>query len=217
MEFEKLSAQTRSGRKKGTARQLRRDGFIPAVCYGRDIDPITLSVDPKALSEVMAGPLGRNIVIKMDVEGDGSPSEPILVMLQDYQYHPVSRQVLHADFLQVSMEREVHVRVPFEVYGRSVGVQAGGMIARVFRTLPVCCHPDKIPEKLEIDVTEMDLGDIRKVSDLDLPEGVTIEYEPNRTVISVMAPTLAATTEETEEEEEEGAEEETPAADQEEK
>lgn len=206
MEFEKLTAEVRAGRKKGLARELRRNGLIPAVCYGPDQEPIALSTDPKALADAISGPLGYNTVMELSVEGDGAPSEPVLVMLQDRQYHPVSRKTLHVDFLQVSTEREVHVRVPFELFGKSVGVQAGGRLARVFRELPVHCLPTAVPEKLEIDVSALDLGDLRKVSDLELPEGVTIELEQSQTLVSVVAPSAAQTAAE-EGEEEEGAEE----------
>jgi large subunit ribosomal protein L25 len=199
MEFEKLTAQVRTGRKKGVARRLRREGFIPAVCYGVDMQPVALSVNPKSLSEIMNGELGRNAPVNMSVDG----AEPVLVMLQDYQYHPVTREVLHADFLRVTEEQHVHVRVPLRLTGRSVGVQAGGVLSRVFRDLPVVCRPDQIPGEIVLDVTEMGLGAIRKVADLTLPEGVVVEYDAAQTLVSVSVPSSAADEAETTEEEEE--------------
>ena len=204
MEFEKLTAQVRTGRKKGIARRLRRTGVIPAVCYGRELTPLAVSVDPKALVDALRGPLGRNIVIQMSVDGEGAPKEPVLVMLQDYQYHPVSRQLLHADFLQISMDHEVRVQVPFILTGRSIGVQAGGVVAQVFRSLPVKCRPDAIPNNLELDITDMELGMIRKVSDLQLPEGIEVEFDSNQTLVSVNTPAVVVA--EVEEEEEEAVE-----------
>jgi large subunit ribosomal protein L25 len=208
MEFEKLTAQVRTGRKKGMARRLRRTGVIPAVCYGPGMTPLTLAVDPKALSDALRGPLGRNVVLQMSIEGDGAPSEHLLVMLQDFQYHPLDRVVLHADFLHVSMDRDVHVQVPFTLVGKAAGVQTGGVLTQVFRTLPVRCRPDAIPTSIEIDVTEMNLGNIRKVSDVVLPAGVVVELEPNLTLVSCVTPTQAKpeVTEGEEEVVEEGAE-----------
>lgn len=203
MEFEKLTAQVRTGRKKGIARRMRRTGFIPAVCYGRQMTPITVSVDPKALTDALRGPLGRNIVMQMSVDGEGAPNDPVLVMLQDYQYHPVSREILHADFIQVSMDNEVRVQVPFILTGRSIGVQTGGVVAQVFRSLPVKCKPDAIPNNLELDITELELGMSKKVSDLVLPEGITVEFESTQTLVSVNAPTVVAVEVDEEEEEEE--------------
>ncbi len=204
MEFEKLSAQIRTGRKKGVARQLRRDGLIPAVCYGRDMQPLSMSLDPLTLTEAVKGPLGRNVVIEMSIEGDGAPADPILVMLQDYQYHAVHREVLHADFLQVSIDREVHVQVPIELLGRAAGVLTGGILSQVFRELPVRCLPSAIPAKFEIDVSPLELGDLRKVSDLDIPDGVVIECESTQTLVGVSAPTVVAEADEEEEGEGEG-------------
>jgi large subunit ribosomal protein L25 len=209
MEFEKLTAQVRTGRKKGVARRLRREGFIPAVCYGPDMSPLTLSVDPKALSDALRGPLGRNVVVEMSVEGDGAPKDHLLVMLQDFQYHPLDRKVLHADFLHVAMDRDVHVQVPFVIVGKAAGTTMGGVVQQVFRTLPVRCKPDAIPTSLELDVTSMELNNIRKVSDVALPAGVAIELEPNLTLVSCVQPTQAkpeATEGEEEAVEAEGAE-----------
>jgi large subunit ribosomal protein L25 len=200
MEFEKLTAQVRTGRKKGVARRLRRDGFIPAVCYGREMSPLAVSLDPKALTDALGGPMGRNIVIQLSVDGEGAPNEPVLVMLQDYQYHPVSRAILHADFIQVTMDQKVRVQVPFILTGKSIGVQAGGVLAQVFRSLPLKCRPDAIPGSIELDVSELELGMSKKVSDLDLPENVEIEFDLNQTLVSVNAPTVVVA--EVEEEEE---------------
>jgi large subunit ribosomal protein L25 len=193
MEFEKLTAQVRTGRKKGLSRQLRRGGSIPAVCYGPDIEPITISTDPKVLFEALSGPLGQNVVMELTVEGDGAPTDPLLVMLQERQYHPVTRKTLHADFLHVSTEREVQVRVPFELVGKCIGVQTGGRLTQVFRSLPIRCLPTSVPEKIVLDVTTMDVGQLRKVSDLELPEGVTVTLEPNQTLSSVVAPSAVTT------------------------
>lgn len=191
MEFEKLTAQVRTGRKKGVARRLRREGFIPAVCYGPDMSPLALSVSPKALSDALRGPLGRNVVLEMSVEGDGAPTDDILVMLQDFQYHPLDREVLHADFLHVAMDRDVHVQVPFVLTGKAAGITMGGVVTQVFRTLPLRCKPDAIPVSIELDVTPMELGTIRKVSDLALPPGVAVELEQNLTLVSCAQPTQA--------------------------
>ncbi len=200
MEFEKLTAQVRAGRKKGTARKLRRNGMIPAVCYGPEAAPVALSVDPKELSEALSGPLGRNTVIQLTVQGDGA-GDSRLVMLQDYQYHPIERSVLHADFLQIAPDREVAIQVPFILEGRSIGEQAGGVVMQVYRHLPVRCKPTAIPTDIRLEISEMDMGDLRKASDLELPDDVVLEIEQNLTLVSISAPTVV---EEPEEEEGEG-------------
>lgn len=213
MEFEKLTAHVRIGRKKGTARRLRREGLIPAICYGPGADPVALTIDPKALSEALSGPYGTNTIIELTVTGEGAPEDSMLVMLQDHQYHPIRRNVFHADFLRVSLDQEVRLDVPFILEGRSVGEQVGGVLMQVFRELPVRCKPEKVPPDIRLDISSLNLGDLRKVSDLDLPEGVVVELEPNQTLASVTVPTVVAEpTEVKEEEEEEAAEAEEPTA-----
>jgi large subunit ribosomal protein L25 len=196
MQFEKLTVEVRAGRKKSIARQIRRDGKIPGICYGRDMQPLAVSLDPKALGEVVAGVHGRNVVIEMSVSGDGAPAEPMLVMLQDFQHHPLARQVLHADFVRVAEDRPVRVRVPFETTGRAPGVQAGGVLTQVFRDLPVRCLPAAIPSKLTLDVATMNLGEQRKVADLVVPDGIVVDLEPNRTLVTVLTPSVAKTADE---------------------
>jgi large subunit ribosomal protein L25 len=205
MEFQKLTAEVRTGRRKGTARQLRRNGRVPAVCYGPDRTPLVLSVDPKALGETLRGPLGRNAVIEMSVTGEGAPPTPLLVMLQDAQHHPIDRSVLHVDFLTVSAERKVRVEVPLLVEGRPIGVQAGGVLSQIYRTLPVRCSLDAIPAQLTLDASGVDLGGTLRVADLKLPEGIVVEFDANQTLVSVNAPKAVAE-EVTEAEAEEGAE-----------
>ena len=193
MEFQKLTAEVRIGRKKGTARRLRRDGRIPAVCYGPEQGkPLALSVDPKALTDALRGPMGRNTVLQLEVAGDGAPSAPLLVMLQDAQFHPVERDLLHADFLTVSRDREVRVEIPLALEGRAVGVQAGGVLSQVFRAVPVRCRLDNIPSRLTLDVSDLELGSMLKVADLELPEGVAVEFDLTQTLVSVAAPSKAA-------------------------
>jgi len=207
MEFQKLTAEVRTGRKKGTARKLRRDGQIPAVCYGPERqDALALSIDPKALTEALSGELGRNTIVELAVAGDGAPAKPILVMLQDAQYHPVEREMLHADLLTVALDREVSVDVPLTLVGRSVGEQAGGVVSQVFRTLALECRIDAIPTELTLDISALDIGDIIKMNELTLPEGVKHEYEPTQTLASITAPTVEEEPEVEPEEGEEGEE-----------
>lgn len=192
MEFQKLTAEVRTGRKKGTARRLRRTGVIPAVCYGPGTAPVALSVDPTALGEVLGGPLGRNTVLELGVTGAERSEAPVLVMVKDVQYHPVRRALLHADFITVSREREIRAQVPLRLEGRPAGVQLGGVLTQVFRALPVRCRVDAIPTELVVDVSGLDIGGLVKVADLPLPDGVTVEQEPTQTLATVFAPTVKA-------------------------
>ncbi len=146
MDLMKVAATRRTEAGKSAARRLRSAEQIPAVAYGRKTPAQPLVVSPKRLLDVLASERGRNTVVEIDVDnGENFPA-----LLCDYQYHPVTRQLLHADFLKISLSAPVDVEVPFETFGKCKGVIAGGNLHVVFRKLPVRCLPDKIPVKISV-------------------------------------------------------------------
>ncbi|HTQ07071.1 MAG TPA: 50S ribosomal protein L25 [Polyangiaceae bacterium] len=199
MDLRKISASTREGRGKGEATRLRRTGRIPAVAYGKKLAAQALAVSPEDLKGVLASEHGRNTVIELDVEGKNK----LTVLLRDYQHHPVSRAILHADFVQIALDEPVDVQVPLETTGKAVGVVKGGILRQVFRRVPVRCLPQLTPVKIVHDVTELDLDGHVPAKALKLPEGVSVRLPPEQTVIAVVTEKQAP------EEEEQAA---TPAA-----
>lgn len=185
MELVKVPAIRRTESGKGPARRLRREGRIPATAYGKEMKAESLAVSPKDLLGVLKSEHGRNSVIELAVEGEGKHT----VLLADYQYHPVSREFLHADFLQIHLDRPVEVDVPFELTGKAKGVVMGGVLRQVYRKLPISCLPEQIPVKIGHDVTELELDGHVAVRDLSLPEGVTVRLDENRTVAAVVTET----------------------------
>jgi large subunit ribosomal protein L25 len=181
MELRKISASTRKIETKGALRRMRNAGSIPAVAYGLDKPSVTLAVSPKDLVEVIRSEYGRNTVIELEIEG-----EKQTVLLADFQYHPITRDLLHADFFRIGMDRPVDVDVPFELTGKAKGVVMGGVLRQVYRKLPVRCLPDKIPVKIVRDVSELDLDEGYAVQDLELPEGVNVRLPADRTVVAVV-------------------------------
>jgi len=143
---------------------------------------------------------GRNTVIELNVDGKGS----FPVMVKDYSVHPVSRNLLHADFIHVDTTKPLVVEVPFHTTGKSVGVAQGGTLLTTVRSLKVKCIPAKIPDFVEHDVSALDINDVLKVSELSVPEGVEVLMEADRKVAMVAPPRVEA--EPTAEEGEEGAE-----------
>lgn len=202
----KISRRKKSG--KGVSRRLRQEGLIPGVIYGREIEEtISVSLELKALQEALGGQYRINTVLNMEVEGEKKGG--ILAMVHDYQFHPTTRKVIHVDFISVSTDREVEIEVPIRATGKSVGVRKGGLLMEICHELPVTCLPGKIPVEIVIDVTELDIGESYKVSDLVLPECVTPMIPPRRAVVSVttvkeekeIAPVAAEEAEEAAEEE----------------
>lgn len=192
MEIIKLTASRRSLAGKGPSRRLRREGKIPAIAYGSKLEPLALAVSPKELKVALAGAHGRNAVLSLTVDG----KDTFTAMVRQYAHHPVSRDILHADFLQIDLANTIDVDVPFKLFGKCKGVVAGGVLSQVYRALPVRCLPEKIPSLLELDVTDLDLGESTKVSQLKLPEGVTVRLPQEQTVAAVVAPDKKAAEEE---------------------
>lgn len=184
MEIAKLSATPRAEGGKGPSRRLRREGLIPAVAYGQKKEALRLAVSPKALKAVLMGERGVNSVVQLVVEN----GETVNAMVREFTRHPISRELLHADFYRVDLDKVVDAMVPFRTTGKSRGVVLGGVLQQIFRDLPVRCRPTEIPVFLEVDVTELELNATIKVADLQLPEGVTIRLPAEQSVISVNAP-----------------------------
>ncbi|MGZ3418850.1 MAG: 50S ribosomal protein L25 [Polyangiales bacterium] len=186
MDFLTLHATPRAGTGKSPANRIRREGKIPAVAYGKSLSSTPITVDPAALLKVLQGPKGLNTVMKLAV--DGGNVGDLLVMVREVTHHPVTRQFLHADFIQVKLDEDVDVEVPFILTGKSIGITEGGVLNQVYRKLPLRTRPNNIPLKIEAEITNLALGDALKVQDLKLPEGVRVRFPQEHTVAAIVAP-----------------------------
>jgi large subunit ribosomal protein L25 len=179
-----LSAQKRDKSGKGPARQLRFKGLVPAVCYGPYDKPLHVAVDPDALKKAIATPHKFNTVIKLSVEG----GETRTVLFKDFEKDPLDGHVLHADFLEVRMDKDVVVNVPVVLTGKPVGVTEGGILQQVARTLPVICKPSDIPEKIEVDVSGLAIAESLHIKDVKAPAGVKFKVRGDQTIAVVNIP-----------------------------
>lgn len=191
METQTLKAEVRTPGGKGPARQLRMKGLIPAVFYGPGKTPANLTVSPDDVTDLVGGEFGRNQIVTLEFNGQTE-----LAVVRDLEVDPLSRKVLHVDFYSVSRDRAVRTKVPFLTKGRAVGVAAGGVLRVIYRSLPVLGPPDKVPAKIEVDVTTLDLHQSIRVKDLALPEGVSVAYPAERPLVSVETKEKEATDEE---------------------
>jgi len=183
MELHTLSAEARTGTGKGVARKARAAGRIPAVVYGGDADPASLTIDPADLRRLKNQPLGWNTPLTLSVEGgaDVSPA-----MLTAVQRHPVSGKLLHADFVRVATGGEVKVKVPVKVSGRAVGLTLGGRVSLSLPEVDLICAVDAIPAAVEIDVTPLNIGDKILLQDLVTPDGSRVASRHNPPVVAVV-------------------------------
>ncbi len=181
MQTLKLSAEPRKESGKGAVRRLRATGKIPAVAYGPKLDATSLSISPKDVTTVLGTERGRNSVIELSIGAE----RKLTVLLTDFQYHPVTREILHADFREIKEDEPIDVDVPFETTGKAKGVVAGGVLRLVYRKLPIRCLPGLVPAKLSHDVTELELDHAVHAKDLSLPQGVSVRLPPEQTVVAV--------------------------------
>jgi large subunit ribosomal protein L25 len=189
-----LVAAPRTAHGKGGSRQLRKTGQIPAIAYGKGFDATSIAVSPKEILSILKTEKGQNNVIQMKL--DGAKPTDILVMIKDYSYHPVSRELEHVDFVQVKLDQEVMVDLPLLFTGKPVGLAEGGIIRQVYRTIPIRCLPNLIPVKVEIDIAHLALGEHIATKDLKLPAGVTVRLPEAQTLIAIVTPDKDRTAEE---------------------
>lgn len=169
---------------KGGARRLRNTGKIPAVIYGKGHEPVSVAVDPAELKKALATPHKFNTVITIKLETTGAKT----VLLKDYQQHPVSRQLLHADFQEVRLDQQVTVDVPVVLVGKAAGTGDGGILTQIKRVISITCLPGAIPATIEVDVTPLKIGQSLHESDVTLPAGVKLGGHKNETLATVSIP-----------------------------
>ena len=188
MEVGKLNAQFRGDTGKSAVRRLRAAGKIPAICYGQAEAPMPITVDPTELLKSLDPVKKTNTVLTLTVAGAPNGDAALTVMVRDYQKDALRGQLTHADFIRVDLTKPVHATVPIVLTGKAEGVKLGGIMHQVIRILPISCTPDRIPVKLEVDVTSLGMNEAIHVSDLKLGEGVKPLADGGSTVCAVTAP-----------------------------
>lgn len=189
MEQPKLSARLRKEKGKGAVRKLRSRNQIPAIFYGPKAAPMMLAVDYPELETVLKQGSGDNVILDLLVKTD-TGTETRKAILKDLMLDPVKDTLLHVDFYEISMDREITVDIPIRLINSPVGVTEGGVLQQVTRQLTISCMPDKMMDALELDVSGLAIGDALHVKDIALPEGIKTEEDEELTVALVAAPTM---------------------------
>jgi large subunit ribosomal protein L25 len=181
-----VEALRRDRRGKGAARSARREGRIPAVLYGHGEDSLSLTVDGRRFERMLHEISVENTLL--DLALDGEPARKVLV--REIQRHPHRDEILHVDFFHVSMQEKITLEVPVVLSGTPSGVRLhGGILDHGMRDIEVLCLPSDIPEKVEIDVSHLEIGQSVRISDLTIPNA-QILGDPERSVVSVVPPTV---------------------------
>ncbi|MEM9492220.1 MAG: 50S ribosomal protein L25 [Myxococcota bacterium] len=201
MEVGKLTVKRRHHTGKGVARKLRAQGIIPGVCYGAKIEaPVPLSVNTRALKASLDPVKRHNTVINMTIEGDeNEPSRDVVVMIRDFQINKIRRELTHVDLVAIDTDKAVEVEVPIEFHGKAKGLILGGQLHVVLHNLDVRCKPSDIPPNIGVDLSELDVGGVIHVNEIQMPDGVIATTPEHLGIITCSAPEAEAVSTEDEE------------------
>ncbi len=184
LELLKIKAKLRESAGNGPARVLRRMGEIPAVIYGPGKDTNLLSITIKDLEDILKKAKVGQAILNIEIQNGALHTRT--AMIKELQIHPVSRELLHVDFYEISMDRKIKVKIPVVTKGIAKGIDFGGMLQIIKREIEILCLPVGIPESIEIDITDLNIGDSIHVNDLVLPQGVEIPDDVNYTIVTVL-------------------------------
>lgn len=181
-----LKADKRTESGKGAARRLRAADKIPGVVYGQGEEALPLALDAHDTLYLFNRISVENTIVDLEVDGE---KETIPTLVREVQVHPVRSEIVHVDFYKIQTGVAVEVNVPLHVEGIPVGVKhSGGVLQQVAHDLHVRCLPQDIPDALSLNIEDLEIGDQKTVADLELPEGVTLDLDPDTPLVLVSAP-----------------------------
>ena len=190
METITLDAQVRKESKKGPSRRLRAEGLTPAIFYGSHTEPVMLSVRSVDLKKVVEKGRKESLFVKLEIEGGKKKAEKLSI-LKDVQIDTLKKNVDHADFYEIRMDRELAIDVPISLTGEASGVEDGGELSTLKRELKISGLPSMLPEIVEVDISNLGIGDSVKVGDVHLADGVNIIDADDMVIASVAIPRAA--------------------------
>lgn len=182
-----LKVRPREQRGKEHAKKLRRNGFIPAVVYGQKTPSLPLEIEDKSFHALLRGGLGENVLVTLTTGDEKGKDRKVLI--REIQRDPVTAQIIHVDFHEVSLTKRLTIQVPVHLVGTPEGVTEGGILQHALRELEVQCLPTAIPERIEVDVSHLTIGDSIHVADLKM-ENVDIVSDPGSSIVSVVPPSV---------------------------
>jgi len=179
-----VAAQSRTEIGKNANRRLRSSGMIPGILYGEKKKAVQIAVSPKELAAILKSASGENTLFDIDLGGDRRK-----VIVKEFQVEPIKGRLLHADFYEVALDKELDIKVHIELTGTAIGVKRdGGVLDFVTRELEIACLPGDIPEKIVVDVSELEMNKHVRVSDLKISDKLRVVTDGNLVVVHVVAP-----------------------------
>jgi large subunit ribosomal protein L25 len=188
MAMMELAAVRRRDTGKEINRKRRAEGKVPGVIYGKGLETRSLEFPRRPLEKFLDTARRGTVIVKMTVQ-DGTDGKESYAVLKEVQTHPLTDRVTHVDFYEVALGKKFRVEVPLRIKGKAVGIEMGGILDVVARSLEVECTPDQVPEFLELDVASLEIGQSLHLSDVRFPEGVIpTEKDLRMTLVAVHTP-----------------------------
>jgi len=181
-----LEVQKRLEKTNSHTHEMRNKGMIPAVVYGKNVGSLAIEVDAKELQKILVE-AGSNALISMKFNENGKTKQH-KVLVKAVQRDPLRRNLVHADFHQISLKDRVHATVPIVLNGTAPGVALGGILTPLLRRIEVECLPTKIPDAITVDISSLEVGGVISVGELVLPPEVRINEDLHTAVVTVAAP-----------------------------
>lgn len=182
-----LKAAPRARTGSGRLNQMRREGWVPSVIYGRGTENINLKVDAKTFADVLAHSSSENILVNLEIEGHGTR----LAFLQAIQHDSLSGITLHADFREIDENTPIVAHIPTHLNGECVGVKAGGLVEQYVHAIEISCLPNDLPETIEVDISSLEIGASLHIGDITLPAGVRATHAAEVVVAHIGKPAAA--------------------------
>ena len=194
----KLQVQARESRGSAASRRLREDGLIPGVLYGSGDEAQPFCIEERSLRKALTGDHGLHAILDVSIDEQTTTHASIL---KDYQVHPVRGHLIHIDLQEVRLDQAIQTNVVIELAGEAAGQKEGGVLSQINREVRVEALPMEVPDHLELDISAMVIGDSLRITDLRVPEGVTVLDDPETVLATVSPPTKEPEPEEIEAEE----------------
>lgn len=183
-----LESERRQKQGKGTSKRMREKGFVPGVVYGKKIGNIQVAVNKKQVIELFRKvPHIENTIIELIIK-NGSELKTNSI-IRDYQTDVCSGKLLHLDFLEVQMDEKISLEIPIRIVGESEGVKKGGILEVILNSIEIECFPSDIPSDIEVDITNLDIGNVIHIKDIKVSDKIRILSEPEKVILLVTSPT----------------------------
>jgi large subunit ribosomal protein L25 len=184
-----LKAEKRTEVGKAGAKKLRKQDMLPAVIYGKDFS-MPIKLQKSDILKVMTSGAGEHTLINIEIKEDGDKKKEHWTIIKDYQLDPIRNELLHVDFMEISLKERIKIMVPIIITKEPIGVKKGGILQHQLREVEVECLPTEMPDGIEVDASSLDIGHSLHVSDLPVKEGVRLLSDPQEVVLTVIAPVV---------------------------